>query len=197
MILVELREHRRHLTLAVCVVKRLVDRRRRDAQPRGGGAIEHQLRLNALRLLIARDVGQFRQLLQPGQHLRREGVQLIRVRVFERVLKLGAAHTIINGQILHRLHVKRDAGNLREVGLQPPDHVRGAALALVQRFQIDLDAPAVERGVRAVDADERRQSFDCRILQQRLHDLLLQPATSRRRKRTATASVTPWITPVS
>ena len=42
-ILIQLREHGGHLALAICVVKRIVDHRRRDAEPRGRVAIEHQL----------------------------------------------------------------------------------------------------------------------------------------------------------
>ena len=39
------------------------------------------------------------------------------------------------------------------------------AVALVERLQIDLDPAAVERRVGAVDADERRQALDGRILE--------------------------------
>ena len=79
-----------------------------------------------------------------------------------------AADAIFDGQILHRLHEQRDAGHLRELGLQAPDHVAGADFALVERLQIDLDAAAVERGVGAVDADERRQAVHRRVLQNHL-----------------------------
>ncbi len=61
-ILIQLREHGGHFTLAIGVVERLVDGRCSDAKARSRGAIEHQLRLNALRLLIARDIAEFRQL---------------------------------------------------------------------------------------------------------------------------------------
>ncbi len=56
-------------------------------------------------LLVAGRVPQFGKLLQPGQQLRRINVQFIRVRIFQRVLKLRAADAILHGQILHRLHV--------------------------------------------------------------------------------------------
>jgi hypothetical protein len=40
------------------------------------------------------------------------------------------------------------------VRLQPPDHVTGADLAVVEGLQVDLNAAAVQSGVGAVDADE-------------------------------------------
>jgi len=72
-------------------------------------------------------------------------------------LKLGPADPVVDGQILHRLHVKRDAGNFREFGLHPPDDIGGASRALVERFQIDLNASAVQRCICSVDPmkDER------------------------------------------
>ncbi len=69
-------------------------------------AVEHQRRLQPLHLLIAGHVAQFRQLLQLGQHLRREGVQFVRVGIFQRVLELRAAHAVLHREILHRLHVQ-------------------------------------------------------------------------------------------
>jgi hypothetical protein len=54
-----------------------------------------------------------------------------------------------------------------EVRLQPPDHVARADLPLRERLQIDLHAAAVQRRVGAVDADERRQALDRRVLQNR------------------------------
>ena len=43
--------------------------------------------------------------------------------------------------------------------------IAGADLSLVERFQIDLDSPAVQRRVGAIDADERRKAFHGGILQ--------------------------------
>ena len=40
--------------------------------------------------------------------------------------------------------------------------------AFLERLQVDLNAPAVQRGVGAVDADERGQALHGRILQDHL-----------------------------
>ena len=136
-------------------------------------AIVHQARLQAQHLLIARRVAQFGQLLQLGQQLRRVDIQFVRARIFERVLKFGAADAILHRQILHRLHEERDAGDLRELRLQARDHVAGADFAHVQRFQVDQNAAAVERCVGAVDADERREAVHRGVLQNHLRQLLL------------------------
>ncbi len=59
-ILVELGEHGRDLALAERVVERVVDGRGRDAEARGGVAIDHQMRIQAVVLLIGRDIAQLR-----------------------------------------------------------------------------------------------------------------------------------------
>ncbi len=83
-----------------------------------------------------------------------------------------------------------------ELRLQAADHVAGVDLALRQRLQIDLNAAAVQRGVGAVDADERRQALDRRVLQDHLATLCCRRDISLNETDCA-ASVTPWITPVS
>src|SRR5207244_9393036 len=76
-----------------------------------------------------------------------------------------AAHTTLDSEVLHRLHEQHHALDLRQRRLQPPDDLAGAHLPLGQGFEVDEDAPAVERGVGAVDTDERRQARDGRILE--------------------------------
>ena len=49
----------------------------------------------------------------------------------------------------------------------------GADLPLFERFQVDLDAPAVDRRIGPVDADEGRQALDRRVLQNHLGEGLL------------------------
>ena len=46
-------------------------------------------------------------------------------------------------------------------------------MPLVDRLQVDGDAAAVQRGVDAVGADERRQALDRRILEDDLRQFLL------------------------
>ena len=64
-ILVQLREHRGNLALAERVVQCVVEHLRRDAQAGGRRAIDDDARLQALVQLIAGDVAQHRQRLQP------------------------------------------------------------------------------------------------------------------------------------
>ena len=57
-ILVQLREDRRDLTLTEGVVERVVDRLRLDTQPRRGVTVDHHRHLQAAGLLIGGDVAQ-------------------------------------------------------------------------------------------------------------------------------------------
>ena len=57
--------------------------------------------------------------------------------------------------------------------MQAADDRHGADLALLERFQIDLDAPAVDGRIGPVDADEGRQALDRRVLQNHLGEGLL------------------------
>ena len=121
-VLVELREDRRDLPLAEGVVERVVDRcgvtPSRDAVSRS----IVDVRLQPAVLLVAGDVGELRQRAQrvdaaAATHVRKLG----RVGVLERVLVLRAADAVLDGQVLHRLHVERDAVDVGEPRLQPAD----------------------------------------------------------------------------
>ncbi len=90
--------------------------------------------------------------------------QLVRIGILDGELVLRAADTVLDRQVLHRLHVQRDAFDARHSRLQIADHVDGA-VALRQRLQIDQHPAAVQRRIGAVDADERRQALDRRVLQ--------------------------------
>ena len=62
------------------------------------------------------------------------------VGIFETVLVLCAADAVLDGQVLHRLHVERDAIDLGEHRLQAADDL-GMELPLFQRLQVDLMRP--------------------------------------------------------
>src|SRR3989442_7635336 len=155
------------------VVERVVDHQGRDAEPRGGGAIDLHPRLQALVELVRRHVVQFRQLPQTRHELRRPGTELRLVRVLQAVLELRPTDAILDGQVLDGLEVQRDPVDLRERRTQPADHLADALAALGKRLQRDLDAAAVERRVRAVDPDERRDAGDGLILQDHAAERLL------------------------
>ncbi len=89
----------------------------------------------------------------------------------ELVLRLGDG--AFDGQILHRLHVERDAGQRAGRVLDPLHDGRDVGLALVMRLEVDQDAAAVERGVGAVDADEGGEAVDIGVLQDDAGELLL------------------------
>ena len=139
-------------------------------------------------LATSRSSGSF---LQPRQHLRRVGVQLVGVGVFEGVLELRAADAVFHGEILHRLHEQRDAGDLGQLRLQAANHIAGADLALVERLEVDQNAAAVERGVGAIDADEGGEILHRRICQNDLGRAAAAASTSRETTRSAPASETP------
>ena len=88
-------------------------------------------------------------------------------------MELRAADAIFDSQVLNRLEEKRDAIDLGEFGLQAADDIGGADFALGERLEIDLDTPAIQCGVCAVNADERREALDRRILENHISKSLL------------------------
>ena len=112
-ILIGLRIDRRNDALAEGVVKHIVDRRQRDPEAAGGGPIDHQIDGAALVLHIARDVGEFGQVLQFADE---RGVQVCSsagAGILKNEMILGAADARIDRQILHRLHIELDAFDAR------------------------------------------------------------------------------------
>ena len=163
-ILVQLRVHGVDLTLAISVIERAVDGGRRNPKPRCGDAINHQRYRQASGLLIGSHVGKLRQLLHLVDQPAGPQVQLVRIRVLQRVLVLGAADAVIHRDVLHRVHIKHDTLDRLEARLQPANHIGGADAAHIQRLQVDGHSAAIQRGVRPVRADKRREAIDRRIL---------------------------------
>src|SRR6266850_1466094 len=115
--------------------------------------------------LVAGDIAKFGQCFQFFNEAACPVSEFLGINIFQAVLKLGAAHTIFDGQILNGLEEERNSIDLCEFRLEAADDIRSADIALGERLQIDLDAAAVERCVRAVDADERRKAFDRRVFE--------------------------------
>ncbi len=155
MILVQLRIEGIDLSLAKSIVECVVDGGRGDTQSGSSHAIDHQRDCARSHLLIGRDIFQCGQLLQLGDELTGPLIQLVGVRIFERVLILRTADAIVHGDVLHRLHVDLNSRNLLKVILQSANHVGSAHVALVKGFQVDRDPPAIQRRVDAVGSDER------------------------------------------
>ena len=165
-VLVELRVHRRHLALAVGVVERVVDRRRGDAEPGRGVAIDLHVELQPLRLLVGVDVAQLRQRLELGEHFRRPLVELLEVRVDHRVLVLRGARPSAEPHVLHVLQEHLDPRHPRQLGPQLVDHLVGVQLARADRLELHEDEPRVAL------AHEADGVLDVRVLGQHLEQSL-------------------------
>ena len=87
-----------------------------------------------------------------------------RIGVLDGELVLRAADAVLDRQVLHRLHVQRDAFDAGELACRRRMTSVRRAVTLRQRLQVDQHASAVERRIGAVDADERRQALDGGIL---------------------------------
>src|SRR5689334_13420957 len=90
-------------------------------------------------------------------------VQLVGVRVFKTVLILRSTHAAFDRQILHRLHVQRDALEFCEFRLQTSNDVAGGDMTDCQWLQVDLYSTAIGSRVNTVDSDERRETLNCWI----------------------------------
>src|SRR3984893_1616736 len=155
-VLIQLGENGRDQSLAVSVVEGVVYIGRKYSEARGSVAINGEQRDQTLILLIAGHITQLGQGLEPIHEARDPIPQFFRVRVLQAVLKLRAADTILDGEVLHRLHEERDAVYLGKLRLEPPDYVGGGNLALLERLEVDLNAAAVERCIDPINPDERR-----------------------------------------
>ena len=65
-------------------------------------------------LLVRSDIFKLRQFLELGDKAIGPVIELIDVRIFERVLVLSPADTVIHGDVLHRLHVELHAVDIAE-----------------------------------------------------------------------------------
>ena len=119
----------RNLLLAESVIENVVDLLWRDPQTRSRVAIDDDVFLQSTDLLIAVHVLELGNLAKLLQELGRPFVQFVQVLARKRVLKLGVGLAAADLQILHCLEVQRRAGNMRQLGAQPGDHLVGADLA--------------------------------------------------------------------
>src|SRR5260370_3666403 len=172
-ILIELGKNRGDLALAKGIVKRVVNVGGKNAESRGGVAINRDGSDETLVQLVAGDVAKYREGFQFSDETRSPVGELFGVDIFEAVLELRTTDAVFHGQVLDRLEEEGNAIDFSERGLQPANHIGGADFALRERHEIDLDAPAGQRSVPAVHADERGKAFDRRILENDLGKSLL------------------------
>jgi hypothetical protein len=76
------------------------------------------------------------------------------IRVFQCVLELVAAGAIIHRKVLDRLQIEVDAFDFSQFGIKPAYHRCRVHVTLGKRFQVDLDASAVEGRVGPVYSNE-------------------------------------------
>ena len=165
-ILVALREDGADLALAERVVKRVLDGLHRHAQPLRRVAIDLDIGLEPVILLVARDILQRVERLQPGKQAGRPVGELDRIGVHERVLELRAADPRADRDVLHRFHEDADAGDLLDLPVEPRDH-RIDAGALAARLERDGELAGVGGGVDRAGAHEGGDAGDIGVV---LHD---------------------------
>ena len=103
---------------------------------------------------VAADLEALRQSLERLKQCGSPSLKFLRIRVFERVLILRPADPILHREVLHRLHIERDAFRSGKAALQAPNDFRRPFRPLGKRLQIDLHPAAVERGIDPVHPDE-------------------------------------------
>src|SRR6266436_2832358 len=180
-ILIELSKNRGDLPLAKSIVKRVVNVGGKNAEARGGVAVDGDGSDEALIQLVAGDIAKFRKRFQFVDEARSPVSKLLGVNIFKAVLELRAADAVFHSQVLDRLEEERYAIDFGERGLQAADDIGSVDVAPGQRFEIDLDAAAVQRGVRAVDADKRGKAFHGLVFENHVGESLLAAGHGRER----------------
>jgi len=112
------------------VVKRVVDCLREHVEARCFLAVNINIQLQTVHLLVACHVAELRQLSKFLHEFRRPLCELGRIRVLQNVLKLRAANARIDLQILRCLHEKRDAFDISCGIAQPFDDFSAFARSL-------------------------------------------------------------------
>ena len=153
-ILVELREDGRDLPLAERVVERIVNRLRQDVETRCFFAVHVHADLQAVLLLVAGNISEFRYGAQFCQKPCRPLGELGAVGILQRVLILGAADAAVYLHVLCGLHEKRDALHGGGGVTQVFDDFTGADAALIVRFEVDVKPSGINRGVHRARANE-------------------------------------------
>ena len=164
-ILVRLREDRRDDALSEGIVKRIVHRRRRDAEARCGRPVDFDVCCQSVILMIARDIGDLGDLAQSGNEARNPFGKFRQVRILEHELVLGRADIRVDGQVLDRRHKNRNARDFAGFLLDAIDNLARRQLSLIVGAQVDKHAPGIQRYIAAIDTDERGQSNDIGIFQ--------------------------------
>ena len=162
-VLIRLRIKSADLPLTERVIKGRVDLVRRNVQAGSGGAIHVEMHADAIVLLIGGDVGHLGQLAQLSHHFCSPLIQLRDIGIFQCVLVLRPADAIVHREVLDGLKIKVDPWNLINASLETSYHFGCGEMALVNRFEIDLDPSTVQGSVGAIGPDEGGEALDCWI----------------------------------
>jgi len=164
-ILIRLRIESVYLPLSKRVVKGRTDLIGIDVEPRRGRPIIFEMGADSVRLLIRGHIGDFGKLTHFGDKFRGPLVEFIHIGIFECVLILCAADTIIDCEVLNGLQVDVNAGYLVRPLLQPSDHLRRGFPALLERLQIYLDSSTVQCRIDSIGTNKRGQIVYRRVFQ--------------------------------
>ena len=143
----------RDLTLAECVIERVVDLAGADAEARRGVAIDLKIGFESFQLLVGAHVRDHRVVLKRRDELRRPVVEILHVVRLQRVLVLRVALAAAGPQILHGGEVEASARDLRELRPQPRDHLIHGHVALRQRLERNEHRAGIDLRIAAAAAD--------------------------------------------
>ncbi len=179
LVLVGLGENGGNKALAQGVVQGVVYIRHADAQPSGRVAVDVQPGHAPRLLKVAGHMLQFGPLGQGPHHARRPELQLFAAQGFHAELILGARNAVLNGQILHGLHVQGQPRQMRGPRHEPLGNGRGAGVTLGKRLELHSEARSAHTLVDAVHAHEKDHAFHGRILKNHFRQLALASGHSR------------------
>jgi len=100
-------------------------------------AIDQDIGGKTIVRVITGDILNLGDLLEPLEQFGDPLGKFAWIGVLQHELVLRAADRRVDRQVLDRLHVERDAGDILRLPLQPADHVAGRGAALVARFEVD------------------------------------------------------------
>ena len=111
------------LALAECVVERIVDLCRSDAEPRCGGAVDDKVRFETFLIEIRIYIDHHRAVLQRLNKARCPSVEVIHAVRLECVLILGVALPAAGADVLNSDQKQITSGDLGELRPQSRDHL--------------------------------------------------------------------------
>ena len=154
-----------------------------NVHARGCRPVDDEILSQPARLLISRDVSQFRLLSQLCKHSFSPSIEFALIRIFQCVLELVTAGTIINREVLHGLHIEMYAFDIRQYGSESTNYRCCVCVTFRKWLQIDLDSSAVECCIRPIHSNEGGQAGDCRVLQNDFREFLLFQSHRAKRDR--------------